>query len=135
MPQNRDFSALIAAALQARQNAYAPYSHYAVGAAVMTSDGRIFSGCNVENAAYPTGMCAERVALFKAVSEGARHFLAVVVATENGGSPCGSCRQALAEFGLDWQVLMVNSAGVVQQQNTLRELLPLAFTPQHLKIG
>lgn len=135
MSQNLDFLTLIQAAVQARQNAYAPYSHYAVGAAIATRDGKIFSGCNVENAAYPTGMCAERVALFKAVSEGARAFAAVVVATENGGSPCGSCRQALAEFGLDWDVLMVDSTGGVQQQATLRELLPLAFTPQHLKIG
>lgn len=134
MSQSLDFLALIQAALQARQNAYAPYSHYAVGAAIVTRDGKIFSGCNVENAAYPTGMCAERVALFKAVSEGARAFSAVVVATENGGSPCGSCRQALAEFGLDWEILMVDNTGAIKQQSTLRELLPLAFTPQQLNL-
>lgn len=134
MMQNLDFSTLIHAALQARQNAYAPYSHYAVGAAIVTRDGKIFSGCNVENAAYPTGMCAERVALFKAISEGAREFSAVVVATENGGSPCGSCRQALAEFGLDWDILMVDRTGNIRQQSTLRELLPLAFTPHDLNL-
>lgn len=134
MSQSLDFLALIQSALQARQNAYAPYSHYAVGAAILTHDGKIFSGCNVENAAYPTGMCAERVALFKAVSEGARTFSAVVVATENGGSPCGSCRQALVEFGLDWQVILVDNTGSIKQQSTLRELLPLAFTPQHLNL-
>src|SRR5512133_2614586 len=86
---------LIDAAVQARKWAYAPYSKYAVGAALLTESGKIYDGVNVENAAYPTTMCAERVAVFKAVSEGEREFTAIVVATENGGSSCGSCRQVL----------------------------------------
>ena len=90
---------LIQAAAQARQWAYAPYSHYGVGAALITASGRVYDGANVENAAYPTTMCAERVAVFKAVSEGEREFEVIAVVTDNGGSPCGSCRQVLAEFG------------------------------------
>ncbi len=124
---------LIEAAIQARQWAYAPYSHYAVGAALLTSGGRIYDGVNVENAAYPTTMCAERVAVYKAVSEGEREFEAIVVATSNGGTLCGSCRQVLAEFGLDTQVLIVTAEGQVKQETTLRDLLPGAFLPEDLK--
>jgi cytidine deaminase len=124
---------LIEAAIQARQWAYAPYSNYAVGAALLTPAGRIYDGVNVENAAYPTTMCAERVAVYKAVSEGERQFEAIVVATSNGGSPCGSCRQVLAEFGLDTLVLMVTAEGRLVQETTVRDLLPGAFTPKDLK--
>jgi cytidine deaminase len=124
---------LIEAAVQARQWAYAPYSNYAVGAALLTPSGRIYDGVNVENAAYPTTMCAERVAVYKAVSEGERQFEAIVVATSNGGSPCGSCRQVLAEFGLDTLVLTVTSDGRLVQETTVRDLLPGAFTPKDLK--
>jgi len=81
---------LVKAASDVRINAYVPYSNYAVGAAVLTSSGKVFTGVNVENAAYPSAMCAERVAIFKAVSEGERNFEAVAVVTDNGGSPCGS---------------------------------------------
>ena len=98
--------ALIQMAIESRQRAYAPYSNYRVGAALLTASGRIFTGVNVENAAYPTTICAERVAVFKAVSEGERDFQAIAVVTENGGTPCGSCRQVLAEFGLDTVVLI-----------------------------
>ena len=87
---------LIAAATAARAHAYAPYSHYSVGAALLTRTGKVYTGVNVENAAYPSGMCAERVAVFKAVSEGERSFAAIAVVTENGGAPCGACRQVLA---------------------------------------
>ena len=124
---------LIHSALEARQWAYAPYSNYAVGAAVLTASGRIYDGVNVENAAYPTGICAERVAVFKAVSEGERNFLAVAVVTSNGGSPCGSCRQVLAEFGLDTVVLIANAEGALVQEISVAELLPGAFRPDHLK--
>jgi cytidine deaminase len=123
---------LIEAAIQARQWAYAPYSNYAVGAALLTSSGRIYDGVNVENAAYPTTMCAERVAVFKAVSEGERQFEAVAVVTSNGGSPCGSCRQVLAEFGLDTIVLIATAAGRLVQETSVRDLLPGAFTPKDL---
>ena len=90
---------LIESARAARTWAYTPYSHYAVGAALLTESGKIYEGVNIENAAYPTSICAERVAVFKAVSEGERDFSAIVVMTDNGGTPCGSCRQVLAEFG------------------------------------
>jgi cytidine deaminase len=134
MPEPELYPSLIEAALQARQRAYAPYSHYQVGAALLTSSGRVFLGCNVENAAYPTSMCAERVAIYKAVSEGERQFAVIVVATENGGTPCGSCRQVLAEFGLDTVVLIVDGEGSVRQATTVRELLPGAFQPSDLGI-
>jgi cytidine deaminase len=123
---------LIDVAVQARQWAYAPYSHYAVGAALLTLSGKIYDGVNVENAAYPTTMCAERVAVFKAVSEGERQFEAIAVVTSNGGSPCGSCRQVLAEFGLDTVVLIATADGHLVQEAILSDLLPGAFTPQVL---
>ena len=126
---------LIGHALEARRNAYAPYSGYAVGAALLAKSGEIFTGVNVENAAYPTGTCAERVAVFKAVSEGERAFEAISVASTNGGTPCGSCRQVLSEFGLDIQVLIVNDQGEPVQETTVGELLPGAFTAQDLVTG
>ncbi len=125
--------ALVSLALEARRRAYAPYSKYSVGAALRTTSGRIFTGCNVENAAYPTGICAERVAVFKAVSEGERAFEVIAVATSNGGSPCGSCRQVLAEFGLDTIILIANERGQLLQETTVAQLLPGAFTPGHLQ--
>ena len=85
---------LINLANKARRHAYAPYSHYPVGAALRTKSGKVFTGVNVENAAYPTTMCAERVAVFKAVSEGEREFDVIAVVTDNGGSPCGTTRPA-----------------------------------------
>jgi cytidine deaminase len=123
---------LIELAGQARQKAYAPYSNYAVGAALLTSSGKIFTGCNVESAAYPTSMCAERVAIFKAVSEGAQKFIAMAVVTGNAGTPCGACRQVMAEFGLDLIVLVADAQGNLKQESTLSELLPGAFTPGDL---
>ena len=106
---------LIHTAQEARRWAYAPYSHYAVGAALLTVSGRIYDGVNVENAAYPSGICAERVAVFKAVSEGEREFLAVAVVTENGGTPCGACRQVLAEFSPDMPVVLDGAEGWIVQ--------------------
>lgn len=123
---------LIERAQEARSNAYAPYSEYAVGAALLTSTGKIFSGVNVENASYPLSMCAERSSIFKAVSEGEREFDMIVVATHNGGSPCGACRQVLAEFGLDTRVMTVDADGEVVLDMTVRELLPEAFRPEDL---
>ena len=123
---------LIRAALEARQWAYAPYSGYAVGAALLTTSGRVYDGVNVENAAYPTSMCAERVAVFKAVSDGERQFTAIVVATANGGSPCGACRQVLSEFGGDTQVILVNGAGEPSLETPVSTLLPGACGPTDL---
>jgi len=124
--------ALIDLAIEARRRAYAPYSNYSVGAALRTRNGRLFTGCNVENAAYPTCMCAERVAVYKAVSEGEREFEVIAVATSNGGTPCGGCRQVLAEFGLDTLVLIADTQGRLIQKTTVAELLPGAFTPDKL---
>ena len=118
---------LIQSALEARQWAHAPYSHYKVGAALLTSSGRVYDGVNVENAAYPTGMCAERVAIFKAVSEGEREFSALAVVTSNGGSPCGACRQVLSEFGVDTLVYLADEQGQLCQETNVAELLPGAF--------
>ena len=123
---------LIEAAIDARKWAYAPYSDYQVGAALLTASGRVYDGVNIENAAYPTTICAERVAVFKAVSDGERDFVAIAVVTAKGGSPCGSCRQVLAEFGLDTTVLIANEIGEVLQVTTVRDLLPLAFQPKDL---
>jgi len=110
-PTNQEKQALIDIANAARQRAYAPYSNYRVGAALRTKTGRIFTGVNIENAAYPQTMCAERVAVFKAVSEGEKNFEVISVVTDNGGSPCGGCRQVLAEFGLDTIVLLGDRNG------------------------
>jgi len=132
MLKNEQRVQLIEQAQQARQRAYAPYSNYRVGAALLTSTGDVFSGANVENAAYPVSICAERVAIFKAVSEGQRQFQAIAVVTENGGSPCGSCRQVLAEFGLETLVLIADAQGRVVQEMTVAELLPGAFRPADL---
>jgi cytidine deaminase len=126
---------LVARALEARRHAYARYSNYAVGAALLAGTGKIYSGANVENAAYPTGMCAERAALFHAVSEGERQFEAIAVVTENAGMPCGACRQALSEFGLDTLVLVANTGGKIVSETTLAALLPQAFRPDHLPRG
>ena len=124
---------LIDLANEARRRAYAPYSHYQVGAALRTKSGRIFTGCNVENAAYPHCMCAERVAIFKAVSEGETEFEVLAVATPNGGSPCGGCRQVMAEFSLETIVLIADGNGRLVQEATVEELLPGAFTPKDLE--
>jgi cytidine deaminase len=125
-------TALVEAARQARGKAYAPYSKYTVGAAVLTGSGSIFTGANVENAAYPSGMCAERVAVFDAVSRGEKDIRAVAVVTENGGAPCGACRQVLAEFGLQADVLLADSTGEVSARLTVSDLLPRSFGPKDL---
>ncbi|MCX6039292.1 MAG: cytidine deaminase [Chloroflexi bacterium] len=123
---------LIDLANEARRRAYAPYSNYQVGAALRTKSGRLFTGCNVENAAYPTSMCAERVAIYKAVSEGEKEFDVIAVVTPNGGTPCGGCRQVMAEFGLDTLVLVADGEGRLVQETTVAGLLPRAFTPKDL---
>lgn len=124
-----EVSALVAAAARARENAYARYSHYKVGAAVLTDDERVFLGCNVENASYGLCLCAERTAIAAAVAAGAKRLRVVVVVTEAEppGTPCGACRQWLAEFGDDTlEVICANTAGSVRR-STLGQLLPEAF--------
>lgn len=123
---------LIDLACQARLMAYAPYSGYQVGAALLTESGKIYTGCNIENAAYPETICAERTAIVKAVSEGERVFKAIAVATSNGGSPCGACRQVMAEFGLDILVLIADAEGKLHQAMNVSDLLPGAFGPANL---
>lgn len=120
-------------AAAAMERAYAPYSGFRVGAALLASDGSITEGCNVENAAYPAGICAERAALAAAVARGVRSFRAIAIVTSAAAptSPCGMCRQALVEFSPDMQVIGVTRAGA-EVTWTLSELLPHAFTPHSL---
>ena len=122
---------LVARAAQARNHAYAPYSGYTVGAALLTKSGRIYTGCNVENAVYPLTTCAERVAVVKAVSDGEREFTALAVSTRNGGAPCGSCRQTLREFGGDTVVVIADETGAYRE-TTVAELLPDGFSAKDL---
>jgi cytidine deaminase len=119
---------LVEAALKARQNAHAPFSHFQVGAALEDSSGRIHTGCNVENASYGLTLCAERVAVFKAVSEGARQFrrVAVVADTDTLTPPCGACRQILWEFCGDAELVLANLRGKTETLR-LKDLLPRPF--------
>lgn len=130
---SEDYKQLIELANEARRRAYAPYSHYSVGAALRTKTGRVYAGVNIENAAYPVTVCAERVAVFKAVSDSEYEFEVIAVVTDNGGSPCGSCRQVLAEFGLETIVLIADGNGKLIKRITVGELLPEAFQPHHLE--
>lgn len=120
---------LVERAVAVQPNAYAPYSGFSVGAALLAADGRVFSGVNVENASFPVTICAERGALMTAVAAGAKEFTAIAVVTEakKPAAPCGLCRQMLAEFGLDLKVLIVGRQGL-DSVVTLDELLPQAFT-------
>ena len=129
---NQDKQNLVDLANTARKNAYAPYSKYRVGSALRTKSGRIFTGVNIENASYPQTICAERTAIFKAVSDGEKDFEVITVVTDNGGSPCGGCRQVMAEFGLDTIVIFADGTGKITYETTVKELLPEAFTPDHL---
>ena len=123
---------LVGAALRVRQLAYAPYSNYLVGSALLTAEGTIVVGCNVENAAYPATICAERVALTSAVAQGYRTFVAIAVATANGGTPCGICRQVMAELGPEMVVYISDDKGNYRS-TTVLELLPSAFRGDSLE--
>ncbi|MGA2196543.1 MAG: cytidine deaminase [Bryobacteraceae bacterium] len=124
---------LIEAALAARANAFAPYSKFKVGAAIEDSDGRIHTGCNVENATYGLTVCAERVAIFKAISEGVRKFRRVAVAADTDAltPPCGACRQILWEFCGDVDIILVNPRGQTETYR-LKELFPKPFDASYL---
>ncbi|WP_129632350.1 cytidine deaminase [Candidatus Oscillochloris fontis] len=128
-----DYATLRAAALEARQRAYAPYSRFSVGAAVLSASGRIFLGGNIENAAYPMTICAERVALFSAYAADEREIvaLAVVTPTSDVASPCGACRQVIAELAPQAMILLLNLEGA-ERIVTPRDLLPFGFGPQQL---
>lgn len=129
-----EFDALTAAAGAVRERAYAPYSHFRVGAALLAGDGTIYVGCNVENASYGLTICAERNAVAHAVAAGARSFVAIAIATENGVPPCGACRQVLAEFNPQLTVILLDGAGN-QRIYSLAELLPVAFGPAQVAGG
>ena len=125
---------LCRAAQNALENAYAPYSHFRVGAALECSDGSVFTGCNIENAAYSPAICAERTAVAKAVSEGRRSFCRIAIAAETEAfcPPCGVCRQVLQEFAPDLEVILVNCQGETREF-TLGQLLPFSFGSDNLK--
>ena len=118
---------LVVAALSARKRAYAPYSKYLVGAALLTTSGAVYSGCNVENASYPATICAERVAMTSAIAAGDRTFEAIVVATLDGASPCGICRQVMAELGPMMTVYTVDDKGD-HRSCSVTDLLPAPFS-------
>ena len=124
---------LINLAEQASRNAYVPYSHFAVGAALECRDGTVFTGCNIENAAYSPTICAERTAVAKAVSEGHRDFVRIVIAgrSKDFCVPCGVCRQVLREFAPELEIICLNGAGE-ERVFTLPELLPHSFGPEYL---
>ncbi len=130
---------LCALAVKAMDNAYAPYSGYKVGAALLTEEGKIYTGCNIENAAYSPSVCAERTAIFKAVCEGKKDFVKIAVSGGRDGKvssefpPCGVCRQVMAEFcPPEFEILVVKSENEYVSY-TLAELLPSAFTPKNVK--
>jgi cytidine deaminase len=122
---------LLKVAIEAREKSYSPYSHYKVGAALLTSHGKIYTGCNIENAAYTPSNCAERTAIFKAVSEGDQDFAAIAVVTINGGPPCGVCRQVIREFAPNLTIIVGNIVGDYQVLS-LPDLLPDSFGPENL---
>ncbi len=129
-----DKQMLLEASIQARENAYVPYSKFPVGAALLTKDGEVIQGCNIENASFGLTNCAERTAVFKAVSEGKKEFVAIAISgdTEGPVSPCGACRQVLAEFcDKNMPVYLTNLKGNVLE-TTVAELLPGAFTTEDL---
>ncbi|MBM3518349.1 MAG: cytidine deaminase [Alphaproteobacteria bacterium] len=128
-----DWTPLIQAALGARQGAYAPYSKFLVGAALLSDDDDLYTGCNVENASYGLTVCAERVAFFRAVASGDRHFVALVVASDTSppALPCGACRQVLRELAPDLPIRAVNASGDCVE-TTLSRLLPDSFGPDTL---
>ena len=124
---------LIDKAVEGQKNSYAPYSNYFVGAAVLTKSGKMYSGCNIENASYGLGNCAERTAVFKAVSEGEKEIEAIVIVTRDGGMSCGACRQVLNEFNPNMKVIAVDKDYKVRREVILSELLPHAFGPSNLE--
>lgn len=131
MAQEPQWADLLNHAIQAREYSYSPYSHYKVGAALLARNGKIYTGCNIENAGYTPSICGERTAIFKAVSEGEKDFVAIAVATINGGAPCGVCRQVMREFAPDLTVIIGNIKGEYQVLS-LAQLLPHSFGPEYL---
>ncbi|NXS64434.1 CDD deaminase, partial [Brachypteracias leptosomus] len=134
-PQPERLQLLLRRSWEAKNCAYCPYSRFPVGAALLTASGEIFSGCNVENACYSLGVCAERTAIQKAISEGHTSFKAMAITSDKGNNfivPCGACRQVMREFGTDWDVYLTKADGTYIMKR-LEELLPLSFGPEDLK--
>ncbi|XP_074969866.1 cytidine deaminase isoform X2 [Phalacrocorax aristotelis] len=134
-PQGEHLRLLLRRSQEAKNCAYCPYSRFPVGAALLTAGGEIFSGCNVENACYSLGMCAERAAIQKAISEGHTSFRAMAITSDMRDhfiTPCGACRQVMREFGTDWDVYLTKADGTYIVKR-LEELLPLSFGPEDLK--
>lgn len=119
-------------AMKAQERSYSPYSNYKVSAAVLTGSGKIFSGANIENASYSPSCCAERVAVFKAVSEGYKDIKAVVIVVGDGASPCGVCRQVMYEFNPEAFIICANRQGNIYNEYKLNEILPYGFGPEKL---
>jgi cytidine deaminase len=132
LPLDAAIQSLVQQAIDVTRHAYIPYSNYPVGAALRAADGTVYTGCNVENASYPVTICAERAALVKAISEGRRAFDLLTVATRNGGSPCGMCRQMLFEFAPDLRIITTDLDGRICFDCQLSDLLPNGFGPSHL---
>ncbi|NMA00937.1 MAG: cytidine deaminase [Clostridia bacterium] len=129
-----DYPQLVKIAEKAKEKAYVPYSNFRVGAALLTVEGQVFTGCNIENASFGMTNCAERTAIFKAVSEGYNNFQAIAISTDTQEitSPCGACRQVLIEFGENIDVIMANVKGQYEVYK-ISNLLPLAFSPNKLE--
>ena len=123
---------LITIATEAKNQAYAPYSKFHVGAALLGKSGKVYPGCNVENASYGLTNCAERVAIGVAISSGEKEFEAIAISVKGGGSPCGACRQVLNEFAPNLRVIMADEDGQLVREMTLNQLLPEAFGPKSL---
>ncbi|KAM3921259.1 cytidine deaminase [Leptodactylus fuscus] len=127
---------LIQKSHEAKTKAHCPYSRFRVGAALLSQDGRIFLGCNIENACYTLGICAERTAIQTAVSEGSKKFTAIAIASdveEEYITPCGACRQVMREFGSEWQIFLTKPNGSYVLK-TLHQLLPMSFGPENLTV-
>ena len=129
-----DYSELIKKALEAKEKAYVPYSHFKVGAALLTKSGEIFTGCNIENSYFGATNCAERTAIFKAISEGENEFRAIAVMSSSGDFtyPCGICRQVISEFTRDIKIVLGNNKGDIKIF-TIKDFLPYAFTKNDIK--
>lgn len=127
-----DGNALVLQAREAAARAYAPYSQFAVGAALLGESGKIYTGCNVENASYGLTICAERAAVFQAVAQGERHFLAIAVSLPGAATPCGACRQVLHEFAPDLKIFISDGGGRLIHEFTLADLLPGAFGSENI---
>ncbi|MPW27036.1 cytidine deaminase [Alkalibaculum sp. M08DMB] len=131
--EKENYSELIKSAIEAKEFSYSPYSHFRVGAAILSDNGKIYSGCNIENASYGASNCAERTAIFKGVSEGIDRIIAIAISSDEEDFiyPCGICRQVIREFGSNIDIVLVNANGKTKQ-SSIKELLPCSFSKENL---